>query len=147
MNGSRVPEHRQGRLLDIVAAPRAAERIVLTTHVNADGDGAGSQAAVAAWLQVLGKTVHIVNPTPFPVLYQHLLEGRDVVRDPAHADVAAVLRDAHTLFVLDTAEPKRIGRIASSLSRLSTVVLDHHVARAGSMEGMVLQDATACATG
>jgi len=142
-----IPVQRREKLTAIVAALDAAGRVALTTHVNADGDGAGSQAAVAAWLQARGKLVHIVNPTPFPALYQHLLAGTDCIRDPAHPETAAVLRQADVLFVLDTSEPRRIGRIASSLGRLRTVVLDHHVAQEGSIAGLTLQDTAACATG
>jgi len=147
MKGSPVPAHRRAPLAEIAAALTAAERVVLTTHVNADGDGAGSEAAVAAWLLAAGKTVHIVNPTAYPPLYRHLLYGRDVVRDPGHGDAAAVLRAADTLFVLDTCEPRRIGRIASSLgSARRVLVLDHHVASEGAIAGLALQDASACAT-
>jgi phosphoesterase RecJ-like protein len=144
---SPVPERRGPALAGIVAALAAAERIVLTTHVNADGDGAGSEAAVAGWLEGLGKTVHIANPTPFPPLYLHLLDGRDLVRDATHPGTAAVLRAADTLFVLDTCEPRRIGRLAASLRGKRVVVLDHHVASEGAITGTSLQDASACATG
>jgi phosphoesterase RecJ-like protein len=147
MNGSPVPEQRRGVLAEIAAALSACQRVVLTTHVNADGDGTGSEAAVAAWLRDAGKTVHIVNPTPFPPLYQHLLHGADIVRDPGHAEAAAVLKSAETMLVLDTSEPRRIGRIASSLGRVRTLVLDHHVAGEGAIEGLTLRDAAACATG
>lgn len=147
MIGSPVPEQRRAALAQIAAALAQAERVVLTTHVNADGDGAGSEAAVAAWLLTAGKSVHIANPTPFPGLYRHLLEGRDAVRDPAHPETAAVLRAADTVFVLDTCEPRRIGRLASSLSRRRVLVLDHHVASDGAITGITLQDAGACATG
>ena len=147
MSESAVPEHRRERLAAIVAALAAARHIVLTTHVNADGDGAGSQAAVAAWLRARGKPVHIVNPTPFPSLYRHLLNGEDLVRDPSHPETAETLRSADVLFVLDTCEPRRIGRIASSLRRARVLVLDHHVPSDGGIAGLALQDASACATG
>jgi len=147
MNGSPVPERRRAGLAAIAAALAQCQRVVLTTHVNADGDGTGSEAAVAAWLAAGGKVVHIANPTPFPALYRHLLHGADVVRDPGHAEAAAVLRAADALFVLDTSEPRRIGRIAGSLAQKRVLVLDHHVAAEGAIPGVSLQDATACATG
>ncbi|NJD11539.1 MAG: hypothetical protein FIB01_14270 [Gemmatimonadetes bacterium] len=147
MTGSPVPAHRRAALEEIAAALAAAGRVVLTTHVNADGDGAGAAAAVAAWLLGLGKVVHIVNPTPFPGLYRHLLPDQGIVRDPAHPETASVLRAADTVFVLDTCEPRRIGRIAGSLGRAHVLVLDHHVASDAAIAGIVLQDAAACATG
>jgi phosphoesterase RecJ-like protein len=147
MRGSPVPEQRRATLAEIAASLAGAQRIALTTHVNADGDGTGSEAAVAAWLQQCGKVVHIVNPTPFPGLYRHLLHDQAIVRDPSHAEAAAVLRAADTVFVLDTSEPRRIGRIAAGIGRAQVLVLDHHVAAEGGIAGLALRDASACATG
>lgn len=147
MNGSPVPDNRRPVLAEIAAALAQAARVVLTTHVNADGDGAGSEVAVAAWLQQGGKTVHIVNPTPFPELYWHLLPDPQMVRDPSHPEAAAVLRAADTVLVLDTSEPRRIGRVAAGLAQARVLVLDHHVPAEGAIEGTALRDASACATG
>src|SRR5688572_33299037 len=43
-----------------------AQRIVLTTHVQPDGDGIGSEVALARWLRSQGKDVTILNPNPTP---------------------------------------------------------------------------------
>ena len=143
-----VPTHRRERMLAIIGRLRDAERIVLTTHVNADGDGTGSEVAVAAWLEAIGKEVHIVNPTAFPAMYQHLLPSDcDWVRDPADSRTAATVRAADVALVLDTSEPKRIGRVASSIAGKPTLVIDHHVPPDTAIEGLVVEDATACATG
>ena len=86
-----VPSHRRSRLAEIAAQLRAAQNVVLVTHVNADGDGTGSEVSVAAWLEREGKTVHIVNPTPFPPQFRHLLGNPDWVRDPADARAARTI--------------------------------------------------------
>ena len=127
MNGSPVPAPRVEPLTRLLEALHQAGRLALTTHVNADGDGTGSQAALAAWLQGLGKRVHVVNPTPFPALYRHLLEDESIIRDAAHPETQQVLKEADTLVVVDTAEPRRIGRVASALRGPRVLVLDHHV--------------------
>lgn len=147
MNGSPVPAPRQAPLRQLLDALRQASRVALTTHVNADGDGTGCQAALASWLQGLGKVVHIVNPTPFPALYRHLLEDESIVRDPAHPETQQVLQQADTLVVVDTAEPKRIGRVASALRSSRVLLLDHHVAHDDGIAGLGLRDTSACATG
>ena len=41
---------------------RGKETAVLTTHINADGDGYGSEIALAAWLRELS-LIHISEPT------------------------------------------------------------------------------------
>src|SRR5215218_3112306 len=42
------------------------QRVCLTTHVNPDGDGLGSEAGLAHLLKSLGVDVVVTNPTPTP---------------------------------------------------------------------------------
>ena len=146
-NALAVPAHRRDRLEEINARLLAAQRIVLTTHVNADGDGTGSETAVAAWLAGLGKTVHIMNPTPYPELYAHLVADPEWIRDPSDPRAAAVMSEADLVLVLDTSEPKRIGRIAATIGDKPVLVVDHHVPPELGFKGIVLEDPAACATG
>lgn len=125
-----------------------ATGVVLTTHVNADGDGAGSEAALARWLLDRGKRVWIVNPTPFPDSYRFLLpEGAEVV-DVRDAGVDQVRDGADLLVVLDTGEPRRVERALRALGQIRTVVIDHHPPVEPAIAADVtIQDTTACATG
>ncbi len=142
-----VPETRRDALTAILDVLLNASHVVLTTHVNADGDGAGSEAAVAAWLAARGIPVHIVNPTPFPDAHLHLVEDRAWVADAQTTEGATALRKADTVLVLDTGEPKRIGRVANGLAGKNVLVIDHHLPSEGGFTGLVLQDQAACATG
>ncbi len=47
-------------------------RICLTTHVNPDGDGLGSEVGLAHLLRALGVDVTIANPTPTPSRFAFL---------------------------------------------------------------------------
>jgi bifunctional oligoribonuclease and PAP phosphatase NrnA len=143
-----VPDHRRAALQQIHDELLAANRIVLTTHVNADGDGTGSEVAVAGWLAQIGKIVHIANPTPWPALYRHLVHDAESLRDPAHPDTAPTIRAADVVLVLDTAEPKRIGRIAAAITNSRVLVIDHHVRPDEGLNPLhALEDVAACATG
>ncbi len=142
-----VPEHRRSALAGVLAAIRGATSIALTTHVNADGDGAGCQAALAAWLAREGKRVSIVNPTPFPPLYRHLVEDPAQIIDPGTVRTGQALGEADLLCVVDTSEVGRIGRIASALGDRPVVVIDHHLPSTDPIKGTVVQDDRACATG
>jgi bifunctional oligoribonuclease and PAP phosphatase NrnA len=139
-----VAEPRRQLLGRIIARLAGHQDVVLTTHVNADGDGAGSQAAVAAWLSRVGKRVRILNPTPFPDMFRYLLETPETTLLEAAA--AATVKEG-VLMVLDTAEPSRIGRIAPVAKRLETLVIDHHVPSEPGFDGLILQDESAAATG
>ena len=52
------------------------KRVVLTTHVNPDGDGLGSEAGLVLLLRELGVEALIANPTPTPSRFDFLF--RDV---------------------------------------------------------------------
>ncbi len=146
MDLTQVPENRVALLQALAGQVLAAQNIVLLTHVNADGDGAGSEAAVAAWLREAGKNVRITNPTIFPASFRYLVDG-DVIIDYTDGRAQRAIRAADLVFVLDTGEPKRVGRHMDAVLSRPVVVLDHHPASVNSFTGLTVLDATACATG
>lgn len=119
---------------------------MLTTHVNADGDGAGSEVAMASWLRARGARPTIVNPTPFPDSFAFLLDDHEPLTAGSEAGREA-LATADALLVLDTSEPGRMGALADHADRLSVAVIDHHPLSATSVGEVVVNDPTACATG
>lgn len=141
-----VPADRERGLREILPLLDTASDLALTTHVNADGDGAGSQTALASWLLGRGKRVAITNPTEFPDRFRYLLPDRLELVDPGSAQDARV-RAAELVVVLDTGEPGRIGRVAKSIREGAVVVIDHHPPTDQSIEGPGVRDASACATG
>lgn len=141
-----VPPARRAALLDVLRILDSAVDVALTTHVNADGDGAGSQTALGAWLAGRGKRVALTNPTPYPERFRYLLPPGVSVIDPG-ADQDARVAAVDLLVVLDTGEPGRIGRVARGLKSGASVVLDHHPMTPESIEGPGVRDPSACATG
>jgi bifunctional oligoribonuclease and PAP phosphatase NrnA len=146
MNELRVPEHRRAALHRIMDTLGHAGRVVLTTHINADGDGTGSQAALAAWLRSTGVQVSLVNPTPFPHTFRFLVDD-DIIADAGTTAGDAALRERDLLVVVDTAEAGRIGRVAKSIDERPVVVIDHHVQTDDTLAAETFADVTACATG
>ncbi len=141
-----TPSHRIRAVRKAADALRAARRVILTTHLNADGDGAGSQVAVAAWLRANGAEAWIVNPTPYPDMFRFMLPEDWVV--PAGSRRAQELCDSADLAaVLDTGEVARIGRVKPLISHLPAVVVDHHPPGERPIGGISLRDPTASATG
>ena len=51
---------------------------LLTTHVNPDGDGIGSEVATALWLRARGKTVHVLNDSLLPHAFGFLARSHPV---------------------------------------------------------------------
>jgi phosphoesterase RecJ-like protein len=74
-------------------------RVCLTTHVNPDGDGLGSEAGLAHLLRARGLTVAITNPTPTPQRFDFLFEDLEGVDRSDRA--VRELRRAHAIVVLD----------------------------------------------
>lgn len=121
-------------------------RVALSTHINADGDGCGSESALARLLAQHGMSVHIVNPTPWPDLFDFLL-GDDV--EDCTADGADGLADIDLLIVLDISDVKRLGALTDRVRTLQVpkLVIDHHIASEDRAGDVLLSDTTACATG
>ncbi len=102
--------------------------IVLSTHVDADGDGLGSQIGLYHFLKARGHTVSIINNDPVPQRYR-FLEGSGEVLVYEAGRSGGLIRSAGLFFVLDNSSPKRIGRLLPDLerSRAFKICIDHHV--------------------
>lgn len=114
--------------------------------MNADGDGCGSETALARLLAARGLDVRIVNPTPWPSLYTFLLG--DDVRDRS-AEGAAALAGIDALVVLDISDVRRLGTLADAVRalRVPRLVIDHHIPSAEPPGDHLLVSTHACATG
>ena len=141
-----IPESRRSAIDEIARELIPGRRVALSTHMNADGDGCGSEAALARMLTQRGLDVRIVNPTPWPDLFNFLL-GDDVRDDSPKG--AAALRNIDLLIVLDISDVKRLGALADTVRglRVPKLVIDHHIASDEPAGTIVLADVTACATG
>lgn len=139
-------EARQAAIRTWFAAFRPGMTVALSTHINADGDGCGSETALARLLAQRGITCRIVNPTPWPSMFDFLL-GADIQEKSALG--AAGLRDIDALVVLDINDVRRLGHLADTVRALTVPVLvvDHHVAGDEPVGTIAIADTRACATG
>jgi phosphoesterase RecJ-like protein len=126
---------------------RWAERVVITTHVQPDGDGIGSEVALSHWLRAQGKTVHILNPHHAPRRFRFL--EKDIPAPGFDAETAErLLEAADVLAVLDISVPARLGPLEPHVRAYEgeIVVIDHHLGPTG-FRGVDCRDTTAAATG
>ncbi|MBE0466231.1 MAG: CBS domain-containing protein [Candidatus Desulforudis sp.] len=107
---------------------------VITTHMNTDFDGLAAMVAAQklypqAELVLPGKMAR--NVEEFVALHRDVLE----IRKPSELNLAAVT----SLIVVDTMQPKRIGRLAEVLRnpKLKVYVYDHHPRVEGDIQGSV----------
>ncbi|MSR36723.1 MAG: hypothetical protein EXR95_08825, partial [Gemmatimonadetes bacterium] len=143
----RTPAHRKRAVRQALDALRGSRRAILTTHLNADGDGTGCEIAMAAWLRSLGARPVIINPTPFPDMFRFLVPDDVVILEAGSADARDACADADLAVVLDTGEVPRIGRLKPMIDGIPTVVIDHHQPGDQPVGGISFRDPVACATG
>lgn len=142
-----TPESRRQPIEETLEALRSAQRVILSTHINADGDGAGSQVALGAWLRGQGKEAWIINPTPFPKAMTSLLSSRDWILDAGSPAAREVAAKADLAVVVDTGEVPRIGSVMDLIRDLPAVVIDHHPPGPEPIPGISFRDPAACAAG
>jgi len=146
-----VPAPRREAIERLAREWRAGRSIVLSTHINADGDGCGSECALARLLIARGMTVHIVNPTPWPSTFRFLLDDGVVHATDVRARGALKLvQQADVVLVLDISDLARLGALADAVRAregIPKLVIDHHVPGEEPPGSEILSDTTACATG
>jgi bifunctional oligoribonuclease and PAP phosphatase NrnA len=122
-------------------------RVCLTTHVNADGDGLGSEAGLVLLLREIGVEAVIANPTPTPSRFDFLF--RDVPRVDRSAEAVKTLRTADIIVVLDISDLGRLGMLSGTVTERGVPVacIDHHVSPGTLPDGPRYVDPAAAATG
>lgn len=108
-----------------------AQRILILTHVNPDGDAVGSLLGMWHALRALGKQATALASPPLPA-YCQWLPGVDQIELYARG---APLPPCDLAIMVDTASTARIGPIASdhadALAALPLIIIDHHVTNDG----------------
>ncbi|HSJ65939.1 MAG TPA: bifunctional oligoribonuclease/PAP phosphatase NrnA [Gemmatimonadaceae bacterium] len=141
-----VPDHRRAAIQGLSRELREGMTVALSTHINADGDGCGSEAALARLLAQRGIRSRIVNPTPWPKMFEFLL-GDDIEERSGQGSAALTGIDA--LIVLDISDVDRLGSLADAVRKLRVprLVIDHHVPHDEPAGDVLFTDTTASATG
>jgi phosphoesterase RecJ-like protein len=142
----KIPPARREAIQRIGKELQPGRRVALTTHMNADGDGCGSEAGLVRLLTRHGLDAHIVNPTPWPELFGFLLDDDISERT---AEGPAALKDIDLLIVLDISDVKRLGVLTEAVRALKVprLVIDHHIPSDDRAGEILLADTKACATG
>ncbi len=116
---------------DIEAISRVLQQhhtFVLTTHVNPDGDGLGSEVALAEWLVEQRKQVHILNYSPTPDFYR-FIDPHNYIQQFNEQNHAGAIAKANVILVLDTNHPDRLRTLAPYIlqSKAVKIIVDHHL--------------------
>ncbi len=142
-----IPPSRRSSIDQVLAVLEKAGRVILTTHKNGDGDGAGCEAALLSLLLEEGIQAWIVNPTPFPDLFRFLVPDPTRILEVDEPETRRRCRAADLCIVVDTGEVSRIGRVGPLVEDLGKVIIDHHPPGSDALEGVSFRDAAAAAAG
>jgi phosphoesterase RecJ-like protein len=120
---------------------RKHARFVLTTHVNPDGDGLGSEVALALALRLCGKTADILNHSPTPAVYDFLDPERQIRTYDSSRD-ASLLASADVILILDTNHPDRLRSMQNDVlaSPAVKICIDHHLEPAPFADHYIIDD-------
>jgi len=104
---------------------RRNQRFLITTHVQPDGDGIGSEIGLYHYLLGAGKKAWIYNPSPTPEKFE-LLDPGKIIHVFKESDP---LPEVDCVIIVDTNEVKMLGPLAGAIekSKLPVLFVDHHV--------------------
>jgi phosphoesterase RecJ-like protein len=144
-NGVPIPPERARAAAEVATIFKPGTRVVLTTHVNADGDGVGSEIGLWHLLRARGVPATIANPTGIPERFDFLVpEGAD-----ASDRAVREIERADAIVVLDIGDLSRLGDLGHVVRHraVPTACIDHHVSPGSLPPGprLVAPEATATA--
>ncbi|SFW20955.1 DHH family phosphoesterase [Selenomonas ruminantium] len=125
-------------LTETAAALKAVQRIVITAHVNPDGDAIGSSLGLMHALKALGKEVQVFIDDDIPAAFS-VLPGYELIGKPAEGQSIP----ADLLVAVDVSLD-RIGKVAEAV-KAPTLNIDHHITNDDQADKLYL-DGTAAAT-
>ena len=120
-NSTPIDWHQVHNVID------AAQRIMLTTHENPDGDGLGSEVALFHHLREIGKYARIINYSSLPDEYS-FLGGDDIFETFNKNKQLDWLKKVELVMIFDVGDFNRVRNIKDVIEqyKLKTMNLDHH---------------------
>ncbi len=138
-----IPTRFRDGALRMAAALRGLDHVLVSGHVNPDGDAAGSLAAAGHILRALGKEFILYSSTGLPQYLQFFpLPGT------VHTSLEHLPFTPRCALLLDCGEPQRLGgELAARLPDFTSLNIDHHLGEEGmgSLDNWVVPEAAATA--
>ena len=113
--------------VEVDAVIASANKIILTTHENPDGDGLGSEVALFHHLAESGKDVKIINCSPTPEMYDFLnIDGCiETFNKDEHSEW---VKNVDLAIVFDVGDIKRTRSVKDAIdeNNIPIMNIDHH---------------------
>ena len=117
-----------------------SHKIILSTHIDPDGDGLGSEVAFYLYLKSINKDVTILNISETPDKYKFLDENNYI--NTFSKDFVHVVEESDLIIVFDLGDFTRIGKIGDIVidKNIKAINIDHHHLRDDSMYELSIVD-------
>ena len=105
-------------------------KILITTHVNPDGDAIGSSLGLYNFLIKLGHEVSVVVPNDYPDYLKWMKSDKKIINFSDNTDkVQELIKDVQIIFCLDFNNLSRINELGKLIekSNAKKVLIDHHL--------------------
>jgi len=108
----------------IIELVEKSRRILVTSHIDPDGDSIGSQLALKSWLKNSAKEVRIINQGRPPAKYLFL--DKEKTMEDFYSTRSEAWK-ADLVFVLECSNLERTGKVKELIREgVSIVNIDHH---------------------
>ena len=108
----------------------AKQNVVITTHVNPDGDAIGSSVALLNFLIKMGHGVSVIVPNDYPDFLKWMKNDELIINySNSKNESQEKIKNASLIFCLDFNNLNRINEIGDyiSESKAKKVLIDHHL--------------------
>lgn len=106
------------------------KNIIITTHVNPDGDAIGSSLALKNFLDKLGHEINVIVPNDYPEFLKWMKNSNSIINFSSSKDLSKkLIADADIIFCLDFNNLSRINDLGDLISNSSSkkILIDHHL--------------------
>ncbi len=117
-------------VVTIIEKLNKSSNVVITGHINPDGDCLGSSLAVFMFLRKYGLQPVFFLPNDFPEFLNWLPFSSEIqIFDKENTNHIKIIDEAEILFVIDYNDTKRVGNIGEFIekSKAYKIMLDHHL--------------------
>ena len=108
----------------------AKQNVVITTHVNPDGDAIGSSVALLNFLIKMGHNVSVIVPNDYPDFLKWMKNDELIINySNSKNESQEKIKNASLIFCLDFNNLNRINELGDyiSESKAKKVLIDHHL--------------------
>jgi len=120
----KLQQQDKEKIFEILEVLRNKEAFLITSHINIDGDGIGSEIALYLCLKKLNKKVEIVNHDKIPSMFKFLPHSK-IIKTYSKFDEKKVFEVG---IILDSGNLERIGNVKEIIKKTSFIInIDHHI--------------------